>query len=86
MKISILIVMMVFTASCGNDEISPTIDGNPRGKEVDVVGSGYTVYNEIIDSCDYLIAIYNYRGGVSIIHKENCKNHIHESKNNPGRQ
>lgn len=31
-----------------------------------------------VDGCDYLIVNNGYKGGVSITHKYNCKNHIKE--------
>lgn len=64
-------VCCILFASCGNPP--DTIEQNGK-RQPDELYLYVTV--KIVDSCEYIVAHTDtYNGGVSIIHKQNCKNH-----------
>lgn len=51
-----------------------TLIGCDEHKDAKIRNQSYYIYIEEIDGCEYIVGRAS-KGGLSIVHKQNCKNH-----------
>lgn len=70
--VPVIYLIIIFIILVAISIILGIIDDKERiiNKQHDVV-----TYTTVIDSCEYIVALRTSTEGVSIIHKQNCKNH-----------
>jgi hypothetical protein len=71
-----LILLAFIVSSCNENIKKPIKDVNEKSPQ-ETKGK-YSIYIQIIDSCEYIIVDKEYlrEGSISITHKANCKNHL----------